>query len=112
LFSRQLAGLARPGDVFIALSTSGTSPNVVAALRTARELGVKTIGLTGMRQGAMSPLCDVLVAVPSASTPYIQQVHITVGHIICAGAEKAMFPAQAEAARERAGSTRATSSGA
>lgn len=112
LFSRQLAGLARPGDVFIALSTSGNSPNVVAALCTARELGVKTIGLTGMRQGAMNPLCDVLVAVPSGSTPYIQQAHITIGHIICAGAEEAMFPAQAAVARARGGSARAASDGA
>jgi len=108
LFARQLAGLARPGDVFIGLSTSGNSPNIVAGLRMAREYSVKTIGLTGMNNGAMNALCDVLVAVPSRRTPFIQQAHITVGHIICAAAESAMFPAQAQARREREAGSAAT----
>ena len=97
LFTRQLAGLGRPGDVFIGISTSGNSPNIVAALTLARTLGIRTVGLTGARQGQMDPLSDVLLAVPCRDTPFIQQAHITIGHIICGLAEEALFPAEASA---------------
>jgi D-sedoheptulose 7-phosphate isomerase len=91
LFSRQIRGLGRPGDVFIGISTSGRSPNILAGLKAAREGGLITIGLTGAGGGSMPELCDVCVRVPSDSTPFIQQVHITVGHIICAIAEVEIF---------------------
>ena len=97
LFSRQLAGLGRPGDVFIGISTSGNSRNIIAALTVPRASGIRTIGLTGARQGQMDSLSDVLLAVPCRETPFIQQAHITIGHIICALAEEALFPIEASA---------------
>ena len=95
LFARQLAGIGQSGDVFVGISTSGDSPNIVAALKVAREKGIRTIGLTGSRQGRMTAFCDVIVEVPCAQTPFIQQAHITIGHILCSLAEEAMFPAEA-----------------
>jgi D-sedoheptulose 7-phosphate isomerase len=93
VFERQLRGLGRKGDVFIAISTSGKSPNVLAALRAARELGVSTVGFTGTAAGAaaMLPLCDLALAAPSDDTPLIQQVHITAAHAICEIVERRMF---------------------
>ena len=87
LFARQIAALGQPGDVVVAISTSGRSPNIVAACREARERKLSVVGLTGANGGSMSELCDVLVRVPSEQTAFIQQVHIAVGHIICAAAE-------------------------
>lgn len=87
VFARQIAALGREGDAFVAISTSGRSPNIVAACREARERKLSVIGLTGADGGAMDGLCDVLVRVPSDKTALIQQVHIAVGHIICAAAE-------------------------
>jgi len=87
LFSRQIAALGQPGDVFVAISTSGRSPNIVTACREARARKLAIIGLTGANGSAMVELCDVLVRVPSATTALIQQVHIAVGHLICAAAE-------------------------
>jgi D-sedoheptulose 7-phosphate isomerase len=85
VFDRQLRGLGRRGDVFVAISTSGKSPSVLAALRAAREIGVTTVGFTGTAPGAaaMRPLCDHVLAAPSDDTPLIQQIHITAGHAIC-----------------------------
>jgi D-sedoheptulose 7-phosphate isomerase len=93
VFERQLRGLGRKGDVFIAISTSGKSPNVLAALRAAREIGVTTIGFTGTAPGAtlMQPLCDLVLAAPSDDTPLIQQIHITAAHAICEIVERNMF---------------------
>jgi D-sedoheptulose 7-phosphate isomerase len=82
-FSRPLSGLARAGDVLIGLSTSGDSTNVVMALRVGREKGLYCIGLTGADGGSMRALCDVCFCVPSQDTPRVQEVHITVGHIMC-----------------------------
>lgn len=87
LFARQIAALGRPGDVFVAISTSGRSANIVTACREARARKLAVIGLTGARGGSMGELCDVLVRVPSETTAFIQQVHIAVGHILCAAAE-------------------------
>lgn len=92
LFARQIEALGRPGDVLFALSTSGRSPNILAALRTARGMGLRTVGFTGAREGEMDPLCDLLLRVPSASTPRIQEGHEVLGHAICAMVEAAMFP--------------------
>ena len=93
VFARQLRGLGRPGDVFIALSTSGKSPNVLAALAAAREIGVVAIGFTGRAPGAaaMRPLCDVVLAAPSDDTPVIQQIHMTAAHAICEIVERSLF---------------------
>ena len=87
IFERQVRGLGRKGDVFIAISTSGKSPNVIAALKAAREIGVTTIGFTGTNSAAMAPLCDILLAAPSDETALIQQIHITAAHAICGQVE-------------------------
>lgn len=90
VFSRELDGLARPGDVIIGISTSGKSANIVKALELARSKGVGTIGLTGRGGGTMAALCDICIKVPADSTPRIQEMHIVAGHIICELAEAAM----------------------
>ncbi len=87
LFARQIAALGHAGDVLVAISTSGRSANILAACREARERKLSVIGLTGANGGAMGTLCDALVRVPSDKTAFVQQVHIAVGHIICAAAE-------------------------
>jgi D-sedoheptulose 7-phosphate isomerase len=92
-FERQVRGLGVVGDIFLGISTSGRSPNIVAALEAARAAGLTTIGLTGSRHGPMSELCDVIMQVPDGRTPMIQQIHITLAHIICAIAEEAIFGA-------------------
>ncbi len=83
VFARQIEALARPGDVVIAISTSGRSPNVLKAVRTAREIGVETIGLTGGDGGDMVALCDTTIIVPSSVTARIQEMHILIGHALC-----------------------------
>jgi D-sedoheptulose 7-phosphate isomerase len=83
VFARQVLGLARPGDVLIAISTSGKSKNVLRAAEQARELGCKTIALTGATADPLASLCDVIVAVPSTRTSRIQEAHITIGHLWC-----------------------------
>lgn len=94
VFERQLRGLGRRGDVFIGISTSGKSPNVLAALRAGREIGVITVGFTGTAPGAaaMRPLCHHVLAAPSDDTPLIQQLHITAAHAICEIVERNLFP--------------------
>lgn len=91
-FERQVRGLGQRGDIFIAISTSGRSPNVIAALKAAREAGLTTIGFTGTaRDGAMRPLCDHYLAAPSDETPLIQQIHIVAAHAICGLVEHHLF---------------------
>jgi len=91
-FERQIRGLGKAGDVFIAISTSGRSANVLAALKTARELGLTTVGFTGTApNGAMTPLCDHCLAAPSAETPLIQQIHIVAAHAICGLVERNLY---------------------
>jgi D-sedoheptulose 7-phosphate isomerase len=87
VFSRQVEALAKPGDVVWGISTSGNSQNVVAALKTARQLGAATIGLTGQGGGAMAEYTDVLLAVPLTVTPRIQEVHTVTYHMICEAVE-------------------------
>jgi D-sedoheptulose 7-phosphate isomerase len=91
LFERQLQALGRRGDVFIAYSTSGQSPNILRALQAARAAGIVTVGFTGNRGGAMPALCDHLLAVPSADTPKIQEGHLVLGHILCELIESTLF---------------------
>lgn len=95
LFARQVQAHARSGDIFIAYSTSGKSPNVIAALHEAKTRGVICIGMTGNRGGPMKDLCDFYLDVPSADTPKIQEGHAVLGHILCGLVERAMFKAPA-----------------
>ncbi len=90
VFSRQVEAYAEPGAVLLGISTSGNSKNVVLALEAARARGMITIGLTGEGGGKMAPLCDHLFAVPSKSTPAIQQVHLCLYHHFCASVEAAL----------------------
>lgn len=90
VFSRQVRGLATAQDALVALSTSGNSANVLRALAAARDKGVVTVGLTGAAGGRMEPLCDLILQVPSDSTPRIQEMHILAGHIICDVIERAV----------------------
>ena len=92
LFERQILGLGSPGDVFIAISTSGRSPNILRAMDAARESGIFTVGFTGRSGGEMASRCDLCLRAPSDSTPLIQQIHITAGHIICGLVEERLFP--------------------
>ena len=97
VFERQVLGLGRPGDVLLAISTSGRSPSIIRAMAAAREKGMVVIALTGRSGGAMPPLSDVVVHAPSDSTPLIQQVHITAAHIVCGLVEARLFPRPAAA---------------
>jgi D-sedoheptulose 7-phosphate isomerase len=92
LFARQVEAVGVAGDVFIALSTSGRSPNIVAALQVARSKGLVTVGLTGLGGGRMPELCDHCLRTPSDQTPRIQEGHIAMGHTICWLIERAIFP--------------------
>jgi D-sedoheptulose 7-phosphate isomerase len=92
VFSRQIKALGRPGDIFIGISTSGNSLNILSALASARQCGMTTAGLTGNGSTKMASWCDHLVRVPSCRTQNIQEVHIMVGHTICAIAEKGFLP--------------------
>lgn len=91
VFERQIRGLGKAGDVFVAISTSGKSPNILLALEAARAAGITTVGLTGAAKSSMDDLCDHILKVPSAKTPLIQQVHITAAHSICGLVERAIF---------------------
>ncbi|MGE5176325.1 MAG: SIS domain-containing protein [Hyphomicrobiales bacterium] len=89
VFSRGLEALGRRGDLLIAMTTSGRSPNVLAAVATARARGMRVIGMTGARGRAFARRCDECLVVPSDETPRIQEVHLLVGHLWCAMAEAA-----------------------
>jgi len=91
VFSRQVEGLGRPGDVVFGISTSGNSPNVFAALSKARSLGCKTVALTGRDGGTLKTVADISIIVPSNDTPRIQEGHVTIIHIICDLLEKRLF---------------------
>jgi D-sedoheptulose 7-phosphate isomerase len=92
VFSRQVLGLGQDGDVLIAISTSGRSPNVLRAIEAARQRRMVVIGFTGRDGGDMAGLCDLCLRAPSDSTPLIQQVHITAAHIVCGLVEARLFP--------------------
>lgn len=91
VFARQLEANGAEGDVFLAITTSGNSPNILAALKKAGELGIKTIGLTGATGGAMQQSCDYCLRVPSERVSRVQEAHIMLGHIICGLVESAVF---------------------
>ena len=91
LFSRQIESLGRKNDVYIAYSTSGSSPNIIKSLRIAKSLGLHTIGLTGDKSGEMLHFCDIKIEVPSSLTPRIQEAHLVIGHYICEQIEQNLF---------------------
>jgi D-sedoheptulose 7-phosphate isomerase len=91
VFERQIRGLGRPGDVFLAISTSGRSHNILLALQAAREIGLVTVGFSGAADTDMRALCRHFLAAPSREIAVIQQIHIVAGHAICALVERAML---------------------
>ena len=91
VFARLLAAHARPGDVAVAITTSGTSKNVVAAARLRDQLKLKVVALTGENGAVLAPFADVVIAVPSRDTPRIQEAHITIGHVLCQWVEQSVF---------------------
>jgi len=99
LFARQIEALGQPGDVFLAISTSGNSPNVLRALEQCRAMSIVTIGLTGNTGGKMSPLCDYCLRMPSDVTMYIQQAHLALEHIFSLLVERRYFAAKHAAAK-------------
>jgi D-sedoheptulose 7-phosphate isomerase len=92
IFAKQVRALGRPGDAAVGISTSGNSPNVVAGLKAARELGLKTLALSGGGGGPVAAAADLALVVPSQNTPRVQEVHITVGHILCDLVDYLLFP--------------------
>jgi len=91
VFARQIEGLGKPGDVLLAFSTSGRSPNILAALGKARECGLVTIGFTGTKGEALGSHCDHLFVSPSDDTPVVQQIHLTIAHGICDEIEQTLM---------------------
>jgi D-sedoheptulose 7-phosphate isomerase len=91
LFERQIQALGNKGDVFIGISTSGNSENIINALMTCKEKGITTIGFTGEHICKMDDLCDICIKAPSCETPRIQETHILIGHIICCIVEENLF---------------------
>lgn len=96
LFERQLRALGRRGDVALAISTSGNSPNVLRAAAAATQLGIKTLALAGRDGGQLANAVDVALVVESDSTQRVQETHITIGHILCELVEDALYPAKRE----------------
>jgi phosphoheptose isomerase len=92
VFERQVQALGRPGDVLVAISTSGNSENTLCALNYASAHGMHTIALTGGTGGKMASVAEIVIHIPSTSTQHIQEAHIAVGHILCAIIERSLFP--------------------
>ncbi len=91
IFSRQIEANGNAGDVFFAITTSGNSTNILEAIHAAKQKGMIIVGFTGETGGKMAPLCDYCFKVPSRDTPRIQEVHILIGHLVCAVVEKEIF---------------------
>ena len=91
VFSRQVEALGRPGDIFIGLSTSGRSKNILMAMQAARAAGIRTIGLTGRLPQEMADLSDIILNMPSGHTPQVQEGHLIIGHLLCDLVEEAML---------------------
>jgi D-sedoheptulose 7-phosphate isomerase len=91
IFSKQIKALGKEGDVAVGISTSGNSQNIVKAFEVAKEMGIKTVALTGNDGGAVAKIADVSLVVPSGSTPRIQETHILIGHILCEMVEHQLF---------------------
>jgi len=96
IFSKQLQALGRPGDMLVGFSTSGTSSNVIRAMREAKRGDIITVGMSGQTGGEMSTVSDFLITVPSGDTPIIQEIHIAAGHMICHLVDHFLFEAVSE----------------
>jgi D-sedoheptulose 7-phosphate isomerase len=108
VFSRQLEGLGTPGDVLIAITTSGGAESVRRAVHTAHRLGMTVIGMTGSKGTAFAELCDVALVTPHAVTSHVQEGHIAMGHALCLVVERALFPDSAAGGRSGARAKAAT----
>jgi D-sedoheptulose 7-phosphate isomerase len=91
-FAQQVLALGKPGDVLFAISTSGNSKNLVHAVKTAKAMDLKTIGLTGESGGLLAPLCDFSIQAPASETPRVQELHLPIYHAICTVVEDTLFP--------------------
>ena len=91
LFARQIEAIGRKGDVFVAISTSGNSPNILAGIAAAKAKGLTVVGMTGKKGGKMRAMCDFVLGAPSDSTPRIQECHLVTYHLLCAFVEASMF---------------------
>ena len=96
VFARQIQANGKSGDIFIAISTSGNSANILEALKESKKNGIITVGLTGQSGGLMKELCDYCICVPSEETPRIQEAHILIEHIICSIVEEEIFGQDSE----------------
>ena len=92
VFAKQIRALGQAGDTAVGFSTSGSSGNVVRALETAREMGLRTLALSGGDGGPVAAAADLAIVVPSRNTPRIQEVHITIGHVLCDQVDYLLFP--------------------
>ncbi|HEY9074118.1 MAG TPA: D-sedoheptulose 7-phosphate isomerase, partial [Desulfobaccales bacterium] len=92
VFAKQVRALGRPGDLAFGISTSGNSPNVVQGLQAARELGLSTLALSGRDGGPVAAAADLALIVPSRNTPRIQELHITIGHVLCDLVDFILYP--------------------
>ncbi len=91
VYARMVQAMGKPDDILFGISTSGNSSNVILAIEQAKQLGMKTIAMTGASGGQLSDICDLLLNVPSSDTPRIQEAHIMMGHIICQLVEASLF---------------------
>ncbi len=91
IFAKQVQALGKAEDIFLGISTSGNSPNVIKAIAAAKEIGMKTVGLTGGEGGKMAPLVDFLLNVPVSHTPHIQECHIWIEHMLCQLIDERLF---------------------
>jgi len=107
VFARQVGALGAPGDVLVAITTSGRSESVRRAVAAAQALGMSVIGMTGAKGAEFAALCDIALVSPSASTPNIQEAHIAMGHAFCLLVERALFPAAPRSAAKKARSGKA-----
>lgn len=90
IFARQIQAYGNNGDIYLTISTSGNSKNIIKSIEEAKKLGLKTIGLTGKKTCEMDKLCDLVIKIPSEKTPIIQESHLMIEHLICALVEKAL----------------------
>jgi len=91
VFRKQIEALGKAGDVFIGITTSGNSPNILEAMKLCKEKSIATVGLTGQKTGTIDEFCDYVLKVPSSDTPRIQEAHILIEHIICGIVEASIF---------------------
>lgn len=91
VYAQMVYGYARPGDLFMGITTSGNSKNVVNAAKVAKAMGIATIGLTGERESKLSAICDVTIRVPAVETYQVQEFHLPVYHYLCAAVEEILF---------------------